>query len=750
MATTTPTTARRRRQAERAENAPNRDEVRRQEGRRELHLKLKSWFQTEMVRQQANRYQMALDEDYYDSIHYTPQEAAKIRARGQQPIVFNEVKPSIDFLIGTERRMRRDFKILARRNRDEAATKDAETKTQLLKYLDDVGKVPFQRSQVADDAWKAGMGVMFVGLNDDPEQEIILRRKVSWRNVMADSLRSDRTDINTGRYFFEFQEVDLDVAQAIFSSPEQRAALDRAAQAFDSSGVRADWVNGYPIQGYMGSNGLPARWMQYDSEAWAINPRKRVLLIAAWWYDYSSSTSRPGETGELTANRTSRRVRCTIMTEEDVLLDAPSPYQHNRYPYVIQWAYLRKKDGAPYGPIRPVRDVQDDINKKMAKASFATSVNQLRIEEGAISPEMPLEELRDEVAAPDGIAVFANGALAGGRVQVREQGEVAQSSVALMERQVGFLRGTMGVNEELRGMQGSATSRVAMDAKAERGGVITAELFDNVMLAHQCEGELVLSLVEQFYTENMVFSVTGERFALDYYEINGTGPNGERINDVTAHKAQFVIGDAPWRQALAAAAFESAMDMLGKLGAALPQVVTAIIDLVFEWSDLPNKQLIVQRIRQATGATDPDKGDSPEQQAIKQRQQQVAQAEFEAQMAGLQASIKEAQAKGEKLDAEAIAKRLEGLYMAAQAAQVLASVPQIAPVADELLASVGFQDRAGGAGPALDVPMPAAPGGAPAAAAIPQAQQADGAMAGIETPAADGVIPPQPQPAQGA
>ncbi len=28
----------------------------------------KSWFATEMGRQQANRYQMALDEDYYDSI----------------------------------------------------------------------------------------------------------------------------------------------------------------------------------------------------------------------------------------------------------------------------------------------------------------------------------------------------------------------------------------------------------------------------------------------------------------------------------------------------------------------------------------------------------------------------------------------------------------------------------------------------------------------------------------------------------
>ena len=49
-----------------------------------------------------------------------------------------------------------------------------------------------------------------------------------------------------------------------------------------------------------------------------------------------------------------------------------------------------------------------------------------------------------------------------------------------------------------------------------------------------------------------------------------------------------------------------------------PQVVASIIDLVFEWSDLPNKQLIVQRIRQATGAVDPDEGETPEQAAVRE------------------------------------------------------------------------------------------------------------------------------------
>ena len=74
----------------------------------------KSFFTMELQRQQANRYQMALDESYYDSEQWTPAEAAEVRSRGQNPVVYNEVAPMVDFLIGTEVRARTDYEIMAR------------------------------------------------------------------------------------------------------------------------------------------------------------------------------------------------------------------------------------------------------------------------------------------------------------------------------------------------------------------------------------------------------------------------------------------------------------------------------------------------------------------------------------------------------------------------------------------------------------------------------------------------------------
>lgn len=691
---------------------------------------------------ESNRYQQALDEDYYDSIQWTPEEAAAVRRRGQNPIVYNEVKPTIDWMIGTERRMRRDFKVLARNNNAKEAANDADIKTNLLKYLADVNREPFERSQAADDAWKGGMGWIEIGVLADPDDEPIYTRAESWRNIVYDPM-SLKPDLSDARYLFRFREVDLDVAQAYF--PDKKAELEKAASADEGSMFNSGWVSGWPVSGMLGSAEMPAKWVQFDADSWLYNPRKRVLLIECWSREPKTETTGKGAG---THDRARMVMNVSIMTEFDTLLEQESPYKHGRFPFVPVWAYRRKKDRMPYGPIRPVRGPQDDLNKRFSKANFLLSVNQLRLEKGAIDEEvMDTEELRDELNDPNGIAVFANGALSGNKVQTREHSDMASGHLAMADRNIAAIRSTGGVNEENRGLQSSATSRVAMDAKADRGSVQTAELFDNLLFAHQLEGEIKLALIEQYYTERKVFSVTGERYKLDYHTINDVDPEtGEKVNDVTAFKAQFVIGDAPWRQSMAAAAFDSAMQMLGQLAPVAPQVVISIIDLVFEWSDLPNKQAILQRIRQATGMSDPDGGDeTPEAQAAKAQKAKQAQEQYELQLRATIAEVMATEAKGEKATAEAMKTRLTTLYEAAQAAQVLAQVPQAAPIADELARSVGFVDQGGGE--IIDAPMPeqAALPAQVDQSPLPELQQADGAQTGIETPTgSDNEPPPAP------
>lgn len=692
---------------------------------KDKHSRLMSWFHQEMQRQAHNRYQMSLDEDYYDSIQWLPEEAAELKARGQNPTVYNEIKPTIDWLIGVERRTRTDFNIISTNDDSPEADEDAKCKTKLLKYIAEVNRLEFERSHAADDTFKAGLGWIEVGVSPDPEDEPVYVRAESWRNMLYDSL-GPRRDLEDSRYLFRFRMVDLDIAIAYFPDKEQQL---RASCVSRDADHYMEWWNNKPIDEDFGVGTLPGKFQVYDSDSWLNNTRERVMLIEAWYKEPTKET----RGGASSVDRLRMKMRCTIMTEKSILLDVESPYKHNKFPFVPCWAYRRKKDNAPYGPIRPVRGPQDAFNKRMSKALHVLSTNQVIAEVGAFDAEsMTAQEVRNELRAPDGFAVLAKGGL--DKIKTHRENDVAQGHLQLAQADQAIIRNASGISSENLGRDTNITAGVALKAKAEQGGQLTAELFDNLLFARQLEGELTLSLIEQYYTEPKIFSVTGERNKRDYARINQPDPAnpGERLNDVTARKAQFIIGEQAWKQSLQQAAFESLMQLMTQLAPAAPQIVMGLLDTVFELADIPNKRVILQRIRQITGQNDPDEPQSPEQQQAQAQQKAIEQKQMDAQMAQLDAEIATAQATGKNLDAKSLETTVKALYVAMQAAQVVASVPQVMPVADELLKSAGFKDQNGGvvAEPPLMPPMEQAP---MEQAAMPP-MMAEGAQAGIETP----------------
>jgi hypothetical protein len=696
------------------------------------HRRLMSWFDQEMRRQAHNRFQMSLDEDYYDSMQWQADEAAEVKSRGQSPVVYNETKPMVDWLIGVERRTRTDHKVYSRDDSPEG-DEDAKIKTKLLKYLSDVNRAPFVRSAAADDTFKGGLGFIEVGISPDPEDELIYKRRESWRNCLYDSLGSDR-DLNQDcRYFFRFRITDLDVAIAYF--PAKEAELRASCIGVNDDHYLEFW-NGTPIEEVEQPIPMPGKYSMFDSDTWARNERERVLLIECWHYEYTRE-SRGGAGGGV-SDRVRKVMHVTLMTERHELLHAPSPYKHNKFPFIPLWCYRRKRDNAPYGPIRPVRGPQDSLNKRISKSLFVLSTNQTWMEAGAVDPKlMSADEIREEAAAPDGFVMLKDGGL--DKVKTVRENDVAQGHLQLAQLDQAMIRNASGISDENLNRTSNQQSGVALRQKDEQGGKLTAEIFDNILFARQLEGELELSLIEQFYTDAKVFSIAGERQKREYTRINQIGPDGKKVNDVTARQAQFVIGEQAWRQTLMQAAFESLMEVLGKLAPASPQVVTALLPEVFELADIPNKQAIVQRIRAVTGYNDPDEPMTPEQQAAQQQQRQQQAMQMQLQVQQLVNDIKEAEAKGEQLSAQALKTRVEAMYVAMQAGQVVATVPGVTPVADELLKSAGFKDMHPGAVP---VPPAAAAAQLPAPEpTVPAPLLADGAAQGIQTATgADGAI----------
>ena len=126
---------------------------------------------------------MARDEAYYDHDQLTAEEKAILDARGQSDAATNIIKPIVDWMVGTERRMRFDTNAAARQE-DSA---QAEQKSKLLKYLQDANRSQFERSSAFSEATKAGLSWVEVGVRPDfDDGERLLNRFVSWRNVYHD------------------------------------------------------------------------------------------------------------------------------------------------------------------------------------------------------------------------------------------------------------------------------------------------------------------------------------------------------------------------------------------------------------------------------------------------------------------------------------------------------------------------------------------------------------------------------------
>lgn len=713
----------------------------------------KSWFTMELQRQSANRYQMALDEAYYDSEQWTADEKAELAGRGQNPVVYNEIAPMIDFLIGTEQRTRTDYEIMVRNDDSPEAEEDAEVKSKLMKYIEDINKAPFERSQAVAEQFKAGLGWLEAAAIGDPTKMPIRIRSESWRNMLHDSLgRHMLTE--DWRYLFRFKDVDFDIADAMLGY-KMTDKLRKAVVHYDTRQVSDFMMGGSTMGGMLPSfdDGLPRKWNTFDADAWVNNPRERLMLIECWSTEPYRGMDPKGSTGNMDEPIRMRK-RLSVMTEFDTLIEEWSPYKHGRYPFIPLWCYRRAKDGQPYGAIRRHRGPQDFINKHMSKVQFRMSVNQVRLEADALDDEvMDIDELREEVAAPDGILQFAAGALRDKKVEIRDGLEFTEPELRLVAENRASIGRSSGVSNEEQGF-GNEVSGKARDIRKEQGATMTAGIFDMQRMARQIEGEIVLSLAEQYNTEPMTFSVPGEIKKREFVKINQPHPDGSGrvLNDISERTAQFIIGEQAWDQALSQASFEAAMDMLGTLSKTAPQVVVSILDIVFELNPhLPKKARILQRIRQATGMPDPDKGPTPEQLAQNQKKEQMSDAQFQAQLQELLAKVAEAKAKGVKLTAEAFAKQLEGLYMAAEAAQIIALAPQLAPVMDELAKSAGFVDMDG---PPLVAPM--APGATPmqTAAGQPPPQPGPpippptggagplvGHEMGIHTPQPDGIRP---------
>ena len=664
---------------------------------------LQTWRRQARVAQAENRTEMAIDEDFYDGIQLDPEDLNILISRSQPPVTFNVIKNAINWVLGTERKSRLDWRVLPRKK---SGASEAKTKTKLMKYVNDVNKAEFVRSEAFTESACAGIGWIECGAKN--VDEVLFLRTERWRNMWYDHLDTSM-DGSMMRYVFREKWVDLDVMIAMF--PDRRAELEVFAESINSlypfspdDAAVLDGASEFDFEGDLGSlfgpfDGSRERVKVIEMQ-YRVPENVRVMRTVdsdTPFGVYDGAIYRPDmpdaeylvKGGYFTLTEALKMtVRHAMWAGKTLLKDDFSPYRHNRFSFTPIYCYRRKRDNMPYSIVRDLRDPQSDLNKRRSRALFLMSANQIVVEKKAVDDYVDFHE---EMQRPDGIGVVNEGKMQMWR-QIEHHANIGEHAQMAQEDER-FIHSISGVTADAEWQTRKEMSGKAINLMQNQGMTAHGVIFDNYFYALQTLGELTLSNIEQFYDEEKEVRITGNQSKDEFVEINKLGPDGEMINSVIANKADFILSKTDFRETIRQSMLDQMLELISNMTKIDGRVSLALLDLAIDlMDDLPSKEEALARIRKINGQHAPEDEMTPEEKRQVQQGEMAAAQEAEVlkelQKAIMRIQVLEGESKVSKDSADTALKKLDGFLKALEAAGIVSAAPQIARAADAIVSDV--------------------------------------------------------------
>jgi hypothetical protein len=353
-----------------------------------------------------------------------------------------------------------------------------------------------------------------------------------------------------------------------------------------------------------------------------------------------------------------KRIRWTVSTNDVLLFDEWSPYDH--FTVIPYFPYFRR--GVTLGLVDNLIKTQERINKvssQILHSVNSTSNSGWIVEENSLS-NMDIEDL-ENVGAQTGLIIEYKA----GREKPEkiEPNQVPQGLSELYRSGIDLIRLISGVSETFQGGKGPEVSGVAIQSRSHQAAIQLAAPIDNLFRTRNMIAERLLSLIQSFMTQERTYMITSvnpegiSKFAP--VTINQQGQDASAlVNDVTIGKYDVVVADVPTQITFQNAQFSQAIEMK-KYGVNIPD------DEMVLMSTLSRKHEIAKKLNPEP---------TEEQTMIQQRN--VA-----AELAKLESESAEKMAKTKESGADALSK-------VATVAQMISDNPTLAMLIDGLFSTL--------------------------------------------------------------
>lgn len=686
--------------------------------------------------------------DYVDGNQLDSEILQKQKAIGMPPAIEPLIGPAIDTVMGLEAKTRTDWRVTP--DGDKAGDEVAAALNFKLNQSERHSGADRAMGEAFRPQFSVGVGWVEVARESNPFK-FGKRCKSVHRNEIFWDWLSTEMDLSDARYLVRRRWTDAD--QVALKFKKHKDLIMRCMGRWSDFEVTTDGGE---------STNLSMAWN--DERGWSIeemqwrdSERARVCLFEVWyrkWVEVTVMKTPDGRVVEVDENNEAHlyalasgvtkpqkaivaRMFVSFWMGPHKLYDGPTPYPHDDFPYVPFWGKREDRTNVPYGAVRGMMYLQDSVNSAISKIRWGLSSVRTTRTKGAYAGTD--EQFRQQISRIDADIVLNAEAMAvpGAMFEVKRDFQLTEQQYKMLQDSRLGIQRASGITAGFAGQEGTATSGVQEATQIEQTTQALADMMDNFRWSRTKVGELLMALeIEDIGSEQMEVLIKGNAVTPDKTVVLNTPTMDEATgiqfltNDVQRARMKVALNDVPSTPSFRTQQL-SAMSEAFK---SMP-VETQLIALphLLNLMDIPDKDQIIKAIQDSKNNKTDEQIQEMIQQALREAGIMLKERELE-----LKYSPEKMRADIEKIVSETVKNGVQSAFAAMQAGQVIASMPQVAPVADVVMAGAGYRAPTPmGDDPNFPQPEMAVPAPDVAANTSPQLPPvpSDGAsaMQGIET-----------------
>lgn len=555
-------------------------------------------------------------------------------------LTINKVLSTISNVLGEQINNRAEISF---RPRGASSPATAETLAKVFKQISDNNRLDWLRSDMFADGVITSRGFLDarIDYNDHMQGEVRLTH-LNPKNVVVDP-DAENYDPDTWSEVFVTKWVTVDDIATMYNPTDAEYLRGRDTSFFPYG---YDSINTYRDR--VGDRYAPQYVGDYDH----ANVQRNIRLIDRQYRDLDRQkhfVTADGDMRQIPADfdrnkiawyveqfgfqvvsRLVRRIKWTIIADNVVLHDDWSPYKH--FTVVPYFPYFRH--GQTVGMVENLLGPQELLNKVTSQELHVvntTANSGYKVKTGSLR-NMTVGEL-EQKGAQTGIVIEVD--------NIDDIEKMTPNAVPTGLDRVSYkaeehIKTISGVPDSMMGQDRADVSSKAIQQKRQAATTNLVKPLDNLIRSDNILARNVLDLVQQFYSEERVFTITKDPLTreVDQFTVNQTSPAGQVINDLTLGEYDVVVSSIPVRETMEDSQFEQAV-ALRELGVTIPDSV------LIESSRLQNKRQIMEAMQAESSSPEALAQREAEQRAMNAETSKV---EAEAASKGAEAGLKQAKA----------------------------------------------------------------------------------------------------------